>query len=750
MKGPGGWLLTALLAAAPALAGAQDLLCDTPGDVEVRRLSFSGNRAFADAILADGIVTTSSSWTRRWFRVMGTRRCLDPVEFRNDLWRLQIFYRNHGYASVAVDTVRTPAGDEAVAVEFVIREGTPTLVDTLRVLGLDDVPEAERITAQLPLRQGGAFDKYALQRSIDTLTRRLRNTGYPSAEVFFFYATDTARRSATVEIDVAPGTRASIGAISIDVTPVRRGERAVDDPTVRKLLGVQPGDLYRESALERAKRTLYQTDIYRVVAVDVDSADVVPPGDSLIDVRIALTEGLTRSSRLSGGYGTLDCFRTDGEYRDANFRGSARRFEARARLSKIGIGRPLGGAADFCPTLREDPYSEQLNYYTGLSLIESTDRLLSWRPSVTLYSEQRSEFRAYLRSTPVGSVLSATRQAGRRLNLAATYQLEYGRTEAQPALFCALQSVCASEDREPLLRFRRLAVAGWSATQDWSNNPQNPTRGGVARFEVRHAASGIGSDRSVQFNKLTGDFTMYFALRSDVVFAMRARAGVVTGPSFTGRSGFIPPQERLFAGGPTSVRGFEQSDLGPKVYITRGYDTVRVDGATGPVTPADTVYFRARNEGAIERPVPTGGSALLVGNAELRMPFPVLEDRLQWTVFADAGELWTAGASQPQDRFQGLKVTPGVGIRVATPFGMLRMDVAYNRYAARTGAAYYDAPVLAGGQLYCVSPGNTLPVTGIGVAGAAPTQASGACPTDFNPGKVRQRLRFAFAIGQAF
>src|SRR5690606_14759177 len=101
----------------------------------------------------------------------------------------------------------------------------------------------------------------------------------------------------------------------------------------------------------------------------------------------------------------------------------------------------------------------------------------------------------------------------------ASYQLEFGRTEAQPALFCALQSVCTAEDRDPLLRLRRLAVAGWAMSQDWSNDAQNPTRGGVARFELRHAGSGIGSDPGIQFNKLTGDLSLYVALRPSVVLA---------------------------------------------------------------------------------------------------------------------------------------------------------------------------------------------------------------------------------------
>ena len=60
-----------------AALSAQDIGCD-PGDVEVERVRFEGNTTFTDAQLANGLVTTPSSWARRVFRVIGTRRCLDP------------------------------------------------------------------------------------------------------------------------------------------------------------------------------------------------------------------------------------------------------------------------------------------------------------------------------------------------------------------------------------------------------------------------------------------------------------------------------------------------------------------------------------------------------------------------------------------------------------------------------------------------------------------------------------------------
>lgn len=751
-------LIAVALLTCPALVAGQASACDVPGAVEVRRLRFTGNEAFPDFVLARSIITEPSSLTRRVLRWVGTQRCLDRAEFERDTLRLRVFYRQRGYFGAEVRTVERRIRENAIEIQFDILEGLPTTVERFTITGLESVPERDAIAADLPLRQGAPFDQRYLNATRDSLTRRLRNNGYPAADVLAFTETDDARRTATVQLDVEAGTRARIGAIEIDVTPrpPSAGDpgapQQISQQSVRRLMGVQPGDLYRERQLEDAKRTLVLTEAYAGVLVELDSAARVLPGDSVVRVHVSLAEGYTRTARTSAGYGTLDCFRTDLEYRDHNFRRDARRLELRSRLSKIGIGRPLAGASALCPSLQDDPYSTRLNYYAGATVYEPTPVWRGFRPTVTLYSERRGEYNAYLRSTPIGLVTSANRQAGRR-TYSLAYQLEYGRTEAQPAVFCALQNLCLEEDRAPLLRARRLGVASAALTQDWSNHPAYPSAGGVAHIDLRHASTVIGSDDRLQFTRATGDVSLYFGLGRDVTLATRLRAGTVVGPSRSGTSEFIPPQERQFAGGNSTVRGYKQNDLGPKVYIARGFDTVRVSGGDGPIAPTDTVYFRARADQAPQRSVPTGGSALVVANVELRVRSPVLPELLHFTAFTDVGELWTPGAAQREDRFEKLKITPGVGVRVETPVGPFRIDVAYNPYSPRSGAAFFDAPIQLGGQLYCVSPGNTLAVTGLGAAGQAPTQAAGACDANFQPAGPRgflRRLNWSFGIGQAF
>lgn len=761
-------LVAAALCAWPALGHAQATLCDLPGALEVRGLEFVGNDAFPDFLLARSIVTEPSSFTHRMlgplgdtrgFRWLGDKRCLDRYEFGRDTTRIRVFYRQRGYFDTRVEAVERQLSSDQVAIRFNIHEGPPTLVERFTVTGLDDVPERERILANLPLREGEPFDQRFLAATRDSLTRRLRNNGYPAAEILGFTQTDNERRTATVQLDAEPGVRARIGEVVIDVTPRPPSAndpgapQQISQASVRRLMGVEAGDLYREEQLENAKRTLVLTEAYLGVIVDLDSTARIPPGDSSVRVLVSLAEGYTRTFRASGGWGTLDCFRSDLEFRDHNFRRDARRLEVRGRLSKLGIGRPFGGASSLCdPDLRDDPYSERLNYYAAATVYEPTPVWFDFRPTATLYSERRGEFNAYLRSTPVGLVVSAIRQPARRTYLL-SYQLEYGRTEAQPAVFCALQNICLEEDRAPLLRDRRLAVASAALTQDWSNDPAYPSRGGVAHVDVRHASQLIGSDERLQFSRLTGDVSLYFRLGTTATLATRLRAGTVFAPSRSGTSELIPAQERQFAGGNNTVRGYRQNDLGPKVYIARGYDTVRVNGGEGPITPDDTVYFRVPEGAAPQRSVPTGGSALVVANVELRVRSPLLSELLHFTAFTDVGELWTPGAAQREDRFDQLKVTPGLGIRIETPVGPVRMDVAYNPYSPRSGAAFFDAPIQLGGQLYCVSPGNTLAVTGLGVAGAAPVQDAGPCTADFRPPESRsflRRLTWTFGIGQAF
>lgn len=764
-----GLVVGVFCVAAPAHVSAQDIACD-PGDVEVERVNFEGNHAFSDAELADGIVTTPSSWARRAFRFIGTQRCLDTLEVRRDPLRLIVFYRDHGFSAVKVstqvDTVRT----DAVAVTFRIQEGEPVILERLTINGLDSVPRANRIIADLPIREGGRFDKYAVEATRETINRRLRENGYPMADILRSYESDTAKRVATVKFDVAPGARARIGDVKVSVTPREGTKQQISNAQVRRVLGVNPGDLYRESELEGAKRALYLSDAYRHVEVTPDTASLAPAGDSTIDVNITLAESYMRSVRALAGWATLDCFRTQADYADFGFLGGLRRLDVSARASKIGVGVPTrasGALGNVCASsVRQDVYSDTLNYYVGATLRQSALFGIRAIPTVTVYSELRSEYLVFRRYTPIGGIASLNQQV-RGLGVTYAYQLEYGRTTAEPAIFCGVIGVCDVGEQQFLKRTQRLATASVTLGRDRRNDAFNPTAGSSMSLELRNASRLIGSDPDLQFLKLVADGSWYWALPRSSVLVARLRGGLVFGQTVVlgaDTTAFIPQQERLYAGGANTVRGFRQNELGPVVYIpdTRKVCIAPTGDCVTPTEARDTVYFVADpTRERSPRILPVGGNSVAVANVELRMPSPFIPDRLQLAFFADAGQVWTRGGAGAEQSFGRLRVTPGVGVRVASLVGPIRMDLGYNPYDRQAGAAYFDAPVTSGGSapLYCVTPGNGLPVTGWKPDpepnDPPPVQADPArgCPATFVPAQSRglfRRLTFHVSIGQAF
>lgn len=747
----GGWrwaaaLVVAAIAWQPATAGAQGTAC-TPGDREVRTLRFEGARAIAHEELAAAIVTTPSSSFSR-LPLVGTRRCLDAREFARDVTRLELLYRRRGFADARVDTVVRAVGVSAASITFRVTEGEPTRVRAIVIDGGEPGADLPALTRDFPLHAGDLFDRGALDRGRDSLVRRLRNTGYPDADVLIGYDVDLPARLATVSVTAETGPRVRYGAVRIVVDSGARGAGAsrVNQDRVRRSLGLVPGEWYNARAIIEAQRRLYQTDAFQRVDIELDTTRIATSGTMPLTVRVR--EGNRYSARLSPGWATLDCFRLQGELTDRDFLGWAPRLDLTARVSKIGIGHPLNATRDLCPQARSDPYSDTLNYYVGATLRQPAVTRARLVPSLSVFSATLSEYKAFLRRTPIGGSLALQSPLLARWPATLSYNIELGRTTAEPAFYCAVFNACDDELRDFLGRTNRLAAVGLSISRQIADNAVSPTRGSVFRLDVRHASTFIGSDASQQFNRALVDATIYQALGRVGVLTLHARTGAVI-PATTGRLGltsFVPPQERLYAGGPTTVRGFRQNELGPAVYIVGGLDTVRAGGET---------FYVVDTTAATERVVPTGGNRLVVLNAEVQLRSPVLPRLLQWALFTDAGQVWNR-SSGTVTRLSGggLRVTPGAGVRILSPFGAIRVDLGYNGYELTNGAAYYNAPPDARtgrAPLFCVSPGNRLPV--ITDTDGTRIQQPGGCPSTFRPPARRGvlgRLNPSIWIGQAF
>lgn len=749
---PAARIAAALVLALATTAHAQrraEIGCNADTDLEVRTLKFVGNRTHSSYNLERGIATTASTWWRRTFKVFGQKYCLDSLAaLVEDSARLDYYYRRTGFPDVRVQPVIRPLGAGKVGVEYRITEGQPMFMDTVTVVWEPAPADSARFTDNLPVESGDRFDIIVLEAARDTIRRRLLNRGYPQAEVLRNFDQYPADHRATVQYVIIPGPKSWIGEINIPAPIPMDSSRPARISTgrVRAVLGVSEGDLYNESALERAGRGLFDTEAFRTVRVSVDSGSLKDTVDSLVSVNVVMAESQLLAMRGSVGWANLDCLRAQFNYTNYNFLG-LRRLDVTTRVSKIGTSSPTEWAEGLCTReLLSDEVSDTLNYYLGTSISQAALFGLRIVPTLSVYSERRSEFKAYLRESPIGVIASVQQGIGSLLPMTWSYQLEYGRTTAQPAFFCAVFNVCETDVRERLERYTRSAVVGWAATRSRVNSLSSPTSGTVARLDLRHASPVVGATKDASFNRATFDATWYTPSMGGV-FVARVRAGTVLGSrlNLTGSAAprFIPLQERLYAGGSNSVRGFRQNEMGPAIYIPKGFDTTTVPGH-------DTLqYWRANPLKVGDRTVPTGGDNVIVANVELRLRAPAYPELVQYALFVDAGQVWNRGRAGTGVNFAEIRVTPGVGLRVFTPVGPIRVDVGYNPYRRPAGPAYITD---LSGNLICVSPENTLRVRV--VSGENPRQIDeGDCPATYVPrfgSKIWNRLTFQFSIGQPF
>jgi outer membrane protein assembly factor BamA len=654
----------------------------------VRAVSFQGNRAIDDLTLRISIATSQSSfvarhWATRWLGI-GERRYFDQTEFRRDVLRVILLYRQSGYPRVHVDTIVRRSGG-AVSVKFLITEGPPVRVRSLTVTGTEGIVAPRALIRDLPIAAGDPFNRFRFDAAADTIRNALRNRGYPFVEVFRRYDVNEDSLVADLAFDVVPGPRAVIERVIVE------GTQQVGEEVVRRMIPLRAGALYRQSALYETQRDLYRLGLFNYANVTLVDSLPAGPRDTTVTVKVQVAEGALHRLRLGAGYGTVDCFRILGAWTAHDVLGGGRVLDLSARASKIGVGSPF--AADLqntplCGALKRDEGTERLNlnYNVTASVREPYFFSRRMRAVLSLSAERHSEVQAFVREA-VGGTFSLTRETRWDIPVTLSYSLSYGRTLAEPAIFCSFLLVCAVEDTLLFAERRLQGTLSAALVRDRSNSVLEPTRGNVLSAQLRYASRTIGSDELIQFTKASVEFASYHSLTRRTVFAWRVRAGTIVSPKVLvgGQEvRIVPPAERFYGGGPNSVRGFPQNLLGPVVYVvdtTRERTALVRDSHTGgEITVAGFDTLTA----------PTGGNQLFFANAELRFPLPLFSGRLGGALFVDGGQVVERDEARGERilSLRDFRVTPGAGVRIATPLGPVRLDLAYNPYGPQVGRLY--------------------------------------------------------------
>lgn len=597
----------------------------------------------------------------------GSRLNLDLLQ--RDLAQLELFYRQSGYLNAQVIPVVRPASDPGeVIVAFVISPGEPVELESLTIEGTEGILRPG-IEERIPSRVDSIFDLGDFLASADTIQRELLELGHAYAIVLRNYSADTVSHTARASLTAIPGPTVRVDSIIVEGAP-NLGRSAV-----LRQLTFREGDLLLYERLQESQRNLYQLDIvqFATVAVAPDSLQSNPADSASATVLVQITEGPVHLVTAAAGFGTVDCFRGSAEWISRSLAGGARRLALTGAVSKIGLGDPLdfGFGESICRAFARDTFENTLDYrFTG-ELVQPWFLSPRNRLSLTAYAERVSEPQVYQLEAQ-GERLSVLRRVGRYDLLTLLLNVEHSRTTASDALFCSTFAICLPADIDSLSQFRWVNTLGANWARDRRNSVLDPTEGYLLRGGVGWATSAVGSQ--VSFLRGVAEGTTYFSLGSASALALHLRLGSFFGTAaLDPGSDFIPPEERFFAGGATTVRGYRRNELGPGVYV-----------ASGPAfTDTTTVTFS-----------PTGGTRLLVANAELRFPAPVARDILRMVIFADAGAVTSNAPGE--ESLNDLKVTPGFGIRLQTPVGPVRADVGYNPYLPLTAPLYLPDTVTGG------------------------------------------------------
>lgn len=258
--------------------------------------------------------------------------------------------------------------------------------------------------------------------------------------------------------------------------------------------------------------------------------------------------------------------------------------------------------------------------YVEASFTEPRTVGLPWRTDINLFFEYREDPGFDLSS--VGGKITFGRNIGRNIRTSLSYRHE--NVKIKNIKVSPLPADVKTNIRSLIL----------SSVYDTRNNLFDPSRGLFLEWKNEVAGGFLKSSNSFFRSSINAKY--FHPLNNSAVIASAIKLGWM---DFLGDARDIPLNEKFYAGGPETLRAFDFQKVGP------------LD----------------------ENRVPIGGKFQLVLNAiELRQS---IYKWIGMVTFLDVGNVWS---DPEQFEFSGMRLSPGLGIRLSTPIGLARVDYGFN------------------------------------------------------------------------
>jgi outer membrane protein insertion porin family len=607
-----------------------------------------------------------------------------------DIEALQNVYHNNGFSRVKI-TPETLSGQssstpgapgsirsstEPLSVIYHIDEGQQQRVAVLRLDGVVK-GDTNKLQGLMNTAPGQLFSPQNLAGDRDALLTDYLGRGFDQVQIDVENQTEDADATKVdVTFHIREGQQIFVRKVLLSGLHYTRPD------TVAKAITLHPGDPLSQTALADMQRNMYEFALFN----EVNTAIQNPNGDEPYKTVLVQT---TEARRWTLTYGLG--FETQTGTPQNNCAGLQRRGETCSPNGRPGVSpRVLLDVTRNNLFGRDQSASIRGTY----GLLEQNVNLLFQNPHFRGNRDFGFTFSGgYASSQDVSTYVASKLEGGFRwtehftkpnpfLSRANTfiYGYDFRRVKVSE------ESLQVFPAEIPALA-AAVRVAGPALTwiRDTRDSALDSHRGTYTTFQDFLSNHRLGSE--AEFNRLDLSNSSYYGFdKNRFVLARNTRYGqerAYGSPS----SLLLPLPERLYAGGPTSHRGFGINGAGPR------------DPETG---------------------FPIGGAGALVNSTELRLPPPILPffgDALSFVLFHDmgnvftnAGDAWesilrteqpnkdsckvlTQGSAQtppvptgqdtstgPQGQcsFNYFSHATGLGMRYHTPVGPIRLDFSYN------------------------------------------------------------------------
>jgi len=393
-----------------------------------------------------------------------------------------------------------------------------------------------------------------------------------------------------LECSIEEGYQAFLGSISVS------GQETIRELVITREILIQPGDSLNMELLRKSISNIYGLGLFHDVRFSYNSDE---NDSSTVNLDISVSETDYRRIDIGTGYVSPSAAFGSITWLHPNIMGNNQRLTIGMYMMEY-FGSREGRKVE-----PEITYEEPWFLSTRWKLQLKLGYLYLFTPGI----RQRSY-----------SITSTfARDINDRLKFTAGYSLEYEKYSEW------VDSSFTTSD------WRTTSSIITTLVHDTRSPVLDPLRGHWIMGEGKLSGGPLGGS---DYYRVSSEARLFYSLSDDFVLAGRLRIG---GSFPYGEDITVPPDDRFYLGGGTTVRGYPFNSLGPK------------DGDGNPI----------------------GGRLEILGNFELRTR---IAGNLGIVLFTDAGGLWKSFDEVSLDT---AGFGTGVGLRYHTVFGPIRLDYGF-------------------------------------------------------------------------